>query len=95
MSNNNALEEMAESGDMLAQFLLAQYYEYGKEGREQDYQKAMFWYNQSAKQEHAPAMYCIGMLYEHGRGVAKNLYHVRSMCVVFAPSGVLTGSAGD
>ena len=39
---------------------------------EKSYQKAFFWFEKAANQEHAPAQYMLAFMYDGGEGVAKN-----------------------
>ncbi|ECZ6999162.1 sel1 repeat family protein, partial [Salmonella enterica subsp. enterica serovar Enteritidis] len=39
----------------------------------QDYTKAMYWYNQAAKQGYAPAQFNLGLFYENGWGGSRDL----------------------
>jgi len=65
------LKELAEFGDLTAQFNLAVAYEFGKDVP-QDYEKAAYWYTKSAEQGLAVAQSHLGVLYANGIGVARD-----------------------
>lgn len=62
----------AQSGDSEAQYRLGECYYYGN-GIEQDYKKAVEWYEKSAEQGYAKAQNNLGFCYGKGYGVEKNL----------------------
>lgn len=75
-------KSLAEGGDKLEQYKLAQYYYYGKEV-EQDYAQALHWYVEAARQHYMygtkpydkanlDAMYMVAVCYNEGKGVPKN-----------------------
>jgi TPR repeat protein len=41
-------------------------------GKQQDYEKAVLWYEKAVKEEHPAAQYDLGICYYYGQGVAKN-----------------------
>lgn len=47
----------------------AEDYYYGRNGKTQDYEEAVNWYNKAAEQGHAAALYSLGYCYENGEGV--------------------------
>lgn len=57
-----SIEEMAEQGDRIAQYLLGGMYEIG-EGVEKDYQKAKEWYEAAAVQGDSKAQCSLGYMY--------------------------------
>jgi TPR repeat protein len=63
--------ELAEQGDMDAQYNLGLMYNKG-EGVIQDYAAAVTWYSKSAEQGYAPAQFNLGHLYLNGSGVAQD-----------------------
>jgi len=65
------LKELANFGDLIAQFDLAVAYEFGN-GVPQDYEKAAYWYRKSAEQGLAIAQSHLGVLYTNGKGVARD-----------------------
>jgi hypothetical protein len=65
------LQQRAESGDMVAQRLLGEAYDYGQ-GVQQNYTKAAKWYKAAADQGDAIAQNNLGSLYEHGLGVPED-----------------------
>ena len=69
----------AGKGDPEAQYYLGKLYEKGK-GIKEDFQEALYWYNESAKKNNSNALYRISQIYFEGeRGIKKilkNLLHV-------------------
>ena len=63
--------ERALSGDAKSQNWIGYSYYYGEE-LEQDYKKALFWYNSSATQKYPTAVHNIGVCYNLGTGVIKD-----------------------
>lgn len=61
-------QTLAESGEAEAQYLLGQYFEFGR-GVLQSHTKAAYWYGLAAGQGLAHAQYALGLLYQNGRGV--------------------------
>lgn len=57
------LYPLAEEGDPLSQFYVARMYHFG-EGRERDIDRAIEWYQRSAKAGAAPAQYNLGRIYD-------------------------------
>ncbi len=51
---------------------LGEDYYYGKNGKTQDYNKAVYWYEKSANQGYDFAQYSLGYCYQHGQGVSKD-----------------------
>ncbi|WP_299394041.1 hypothetical protein [uncultured Desulfovibrio sp.] len=81
------LKQLAEQGHADAQFRLGEMYDYG-EGVPQDDGKACQWYakaaaqgheaglktlKQLAEQEHADAQFCLGEMYDYGKGVPRDI----------------------
>lgn len=62
----------AEQGFWLSQKKLADAFQSGEHGIEQDYDKAMQWYLRAAAQGSATANRMVGCFYEHGYGVKQN-----------------------
>ena len=62
----------AQSGDSEAQYKLGECY-FNGDGIEQDYKKAVEWYEKSANQGYAKAQNNLGFCYGKGYGVEKNL----------------------
>ena len=60
--------QLAEKGDVVAQFNLAKMYREGK-GVSKDYKAAVKWFNLSAAQGNAVAQYHLGVAYSFGLGV--------------------------
>ena len=65
------LSESAAAGDAQAQFTLGEMYFTGDE-IDYDYEQAVFYFKEAAKQKHADAMYYLGVCYVEGKGVDKN-----------------------
>jgi len=59
----------SKKGDPEAQFKLASFYHF----KQNDYEKAFYWYKKSAKQKHAKSQAGLGMLYFDGHGVKRNI----------------------
>lgn len=65
--------EKAEGGDAQAQYMLASYYERGKEGFDKNEAKALSWYTKSANKNYIKAITMLRYVYEYGKlGQAKN-----------------------
>ncbi len=86
----------AEGGDADAQYRLGLLYE-GVMDAEPDYEKAAYWYERAAQNDHRESMYALSVLYEKGLGVeqdivkALNLY--RSGAGLSADSLMLSSEA--
>lgn len=63
----------AEAGDAEAQYKLGEFYFYGYEGVEKDYELAVKWLRKSANAGYPNAQNFLGYCYEEGLGVEKNL----------------------
>ena len=73
LSNDpSSLRNLAESGDIDAQYRLGYNYFYGT-GVSQDFYEASKWLQKSAERGHAGAQSLLGWLYEHGEGVLKDI----------------------
>jgi len=66
--SESELRKSAEKGDMFAQNEMGVLYEKSK-----NHTKAVYWYNQSAVQGYALAQFNIGVAFEKGRGISRNL----------------------
>jgi len=64
----------AKNGDASAQCRLGKIYRYGHLGVSSDYGKSFYWLQQADNQDYPEAAYEIGMLYQFGFGVDKNLH---------------------
>lgn len=73
---SNLLEPMAYRGCAIAQYKIAALYDMGW-GVEQDTNKAVFWYLQSANQGHPYALHNLATKYAKGEGVVKD--HKKSL----------------
>jgi len=71
MTNLEKIIVATEKGDKDAQYLLATMYERGKDV-ERNPQKALFYYEKAANQEHIDAQYKLATMYNQGIGVEKN-----------------------
>lgn len=70
------LLSQAKSGNQQAQFYLAKRYQKGL-GVKQDYDKAIQWYTEAAKQNIAPAQLNLAFMYIRGEGVKPNAEKAR------------------
>ena len=71
---NQTIEKLtinASTGDIEAQFELAQRYAFGN-GVEQNYAEAAKWYRKAAEQDYADAQFELARCYDTGCGVRKN-----------------------
>lgn len=66
------IRQLAEQGDVEAQFVLGVMYENGK-GVARNYAEALKWYRRAAEQGDAWAQGKMGLMYARGRGVPQNL----------------------
>jgi len=80
VEESNSLEKAAElylsaaqKGDSIAQYKIGSFYIQGIGGVEQNYEQALQWYHKAARQENADAELALGMLYEQGYVVEKNI----------------------
>lgn len=67
------LQEQALNGDARAQHDLAALYTAGRNGVEQDYERAIALFKASARQDVANARYNLGVLYHQGLGVSRDM----------------------
>lgn len=65
------LTASAMEGDAASQYTLGTMY-YSGEDIDIDYEQAVFWFKEAAKQKHADAMYYLGLCYVNGTGTEKN-----------------------
>ncbi len=63
----------AEKGDPGEQYALGEIYFFSEGGVTQDYAKAVYWFRKAAEQGHGKAQSWLGVCYEHGDGVAKDI----------------------
>lgn len=70
--NINDLEENAKKGDGLSCYILGRSYDSGENGLEQNFNKALFWYNKGKKLEDPRCIYGIGACYYFGDGVEQD-----------------------
>lgn len=68
-----ALVQAAESGNLDAQFTLAQVYEAGRRGVPVDLAKAFKWYGLAAEAGYVPAQHFLGGMYASSRGTPLNI----------------------
>ena len=71
MKFRRVLFRSAQTGDAEAQNSLGELYYYGDE-IEQDFDSAVYWFKEAAKQKHAEAMYNLGICFVNGEGTDKN-----------------------
>ena len=84
------IEELANKGISEAERFYAQYYHYGDGGVEQDYTKALEWYEKAAEQGNYGAMAQIGVLYANGNGVEQDYVKAAEWCEKAAELGDAT-----
>ena len=65
------MRELAEWGDVKAQYFLSKMYLRGREVRESA-RRAFFWIQLAANQDHVLSQYALGNMYKNGKGVEKN-----------------------
>lgn len=65
------LMELAESGDILAQYLIGKYFDHG-DGVPQNSSAAIYWYTRAAEQGHESANLTLGYFYCRGIGVERD-----------------------
>lgn len=71
--NFDSLKEKAKNGDHAAQMFLGIMYHDGLGGFPVDYAKSIEWYTKSADQGNSMAQHNLGLIYNKGHGVPKNL----------------------
>lgn len=81
------LQSIAEKGNSTAQFNLGQMYEQG-EGVDQNYQKAVKWYQRSASVGNGAAQYRLGQMYEQGRGINQDFVRAHMWYDLAAAQGL-------
>jgi TPR repeat protein len=77
------LQEDAEQGSPLAQYLLGAFYQLG-EVLPQDYSEAANWYGRAADQGLAVAQFALGTLYVRGEGVPGDVVHAYKWLILSA-----------
>lgn len=70
--NINDLEENAKKGDGLSCYILGRSYDSGENGLEQNFNKALFWYNKGKELEDPRCIYGVGACYYFGDGVGQD-----------------------
>ena len=70
--NINDLEENAKKGDGLSCYILGRSYDSGENGLEQNFNKALFWYNKGNELEDPRCIYGVGACYYFGDGVEQD-----------------------
>lgn len=78
--------EMAEAGDMQAQFEMGELYYHG-ERTDQDLPTALQWYEQASIQGHPDAQYRLGLMHMAGEGVERSLPQAYIMLKMAAVNG--------
>ncbi|MDR1006496.1 MAG: sel1 repeat family protein [Bacteroidales bacterium] len=71
-ANAQNYERKAKSGNVQAQFALANQY-YSGIGRLQDYKQAFVWFEKAAKGGNVDAMYSVATMYEDAKGTKENI----------------------
>ncbi len=79
----------AQTGDADAQNQIGEMYYYGDE-IEQDFDQAVYWFKEAAKQKHAEGMFNLGVCFINGEGVEKN----KTMGMGFIRQAAKLGSKG-
>ena len=72
MSLDEILKEV-EGDDPEAQYELGESYAYGQRGLDQDFEQAVYWYREAAKQENAEAQYDLALMILQGLGTERNV----------------------
>lgn len=70
--NINDLEENAKKENGLSCYILGRSYDSGENGLEQNFNKALFWYNKGKKLEDPRCIYGVGACYYFGDGVEQD-----------------------
>lgn len=70
--NINDLEENAKKGDGLSCYILGRSYDSGENGLEQNFNKALFWYNKGKELEDPRCIYGVGACYYFGDGIKQD-----------------------
>ena len=71
-ANIDDIKEVAETGNVKAQFVLGTAYYLGLNGAEQDYEKAVYWFTKAAEQGNDIAQLGLGECYREGTGVEQS-----------------------
>lgn len=66
------LEENAKNGDGLSCYILGRSYDSGENGLEQNFEKALYWYNQGKNLEDPRCIYGVGACYYFGDGIKED-----------------------
>lgn len=66
------LEENAKNGDGLSCYILGRSYDSGENGLEQNFEKALYWYNKGKELEDPRCIYGVGACYYFGDGVKED-----------------------
>ena len=70
--NINDLEKTAESGDGLSCYILGRSYDSGENGAEQNFEKALYWYNKGKELGDPRCVYGVGACYYFGDGIKQD-----------------------
>ena len=83
-ANIDDIKEVAETGNVKAQFVLGTAYYLGLNGAEQDYEKAVYWFTKAAEKGNSSAQNNLAKCYYFGEGVEKSkskaIYWLRKAC---------------
>ncbi len=80
------LTELAQAGNIEAQYALASLYRNGI-GIKRDYAKSLHWYTQAAEQKNGDAAYQLGAMHETGRGTPKSLQEAMKWYTMASANG--------
>ena len=81
----------AQEGQETAQYELAKAYYFGKD-IDKDYQQAVYWFTEAAKQRNAEAMNYLGICFANGRGVAQDYGKAASWYLKASDNGSPSGT---
>lgn len=84
----NILLKLAKTGDMEAQYVLAEHYYFGQILKK-DLKKSAQWCKKAAKQGHVEAQYQMGIMHSEGKGIRKSIASSRKWLRLAAKQGHL------
>ncbi len=74
-SSEDEILSQAKSGDAESQYWVARNFHSGSGEFEQDYKKALEWYEKAAENGHTKSMIALGNLYQQGQGASQSYTH--------------------